>query len=281
MPRAPGFKVTSNSRHLLGRWMERSFKRPYLKDLSITVVAYWTAYLVYLLAGQVVYSNFEGTAMANASRVIEFERSIGIFWEPFWQGWAISFPPHLAGHGGVAAVLNWAYILTFAPLMVTISVTLYVTNRAAYRHYRKIFLLSYGLAIAVFIAFPLAPPRMVPDQFLDTIAIFGPSGYGTRDMERFYNAYAAMPSMHFGWAVLFGVFFLRVPNGLAKICGVVYPALMLLAVIVTANHYIIDAIAGGLLVLASFIFVELRLWQRLIGVTILRARVGDTCNLVA
>ena len=100
-------------------------------------------------------------------------------------------------------------------------------------------------------------------------------------MERFYNAYAAMPSMHFGWAVLFGVFFLRVPNGLAKIFGVVYPALMLLAVIVTANHYIIDAIAGGLLVLASFIFVELRLWQRLIGVTILRARVGDTCNLVA
>ena len=86
---------------------------------------------------------------------------------------------------------------------------------------------------------------MIPSHFLDTIAAFGPSGYGTREMGKYYNAYAAMPSLHFGWAVVFGVFFLRVPNVLVKICGLIYPAPMLSAIVMTGNHYIIDAIGAA------------------------------------
>ena len=52
---------------------------PHLKKLSITVAAFWAAYFIYLAAGQVVYSDFEATAMANAWRVIELERRIGLF----------------------------------------------------------------------------------------------------------------------------------------------------------------------------------------------------------
>ena len=84
-------------------------------------------------------------------------------------------------------------------------------------------------------------------------------------MEKYYNAYAAMPSLHFGCTIVFGVFFLRVPNVLVKICGLIYPALMLSAIVMTGNHYIIDAIGGGLVILASFLFVELHLWQRFLG----------------
>ena len=156
-----------------------SFWFPHLKKLSITVAAFWAAYFMYLAAGQVVYSDFEATAMANAWRVIELERRIGLFWEPAWQEWAITTAPPLLGKGGLVVFFNWAYILTFTPVMGTISVTLYVMNRTAYRHYRNILLLSYGLVIIVFIAFPLAPPRMIPSHFVDTIEAFGPSGYAT------------------------------------------------------------------------------------------------------
>ena len=256
-----GFK----ERQLLGRRVAISFWLPHLKELSITVAAFWTAYFVYLSTGHMAYSDLEATAIANAWRVIELERCIGIFWEPAWQEWVITIAPPLAGKGGVAVFFNWAYILTFAPLMGTVAVILYAMNRTTYRHYRKIFLLSYGIAIIVFIAFPLAPPRMIPSHFVDTIAAFGPSGYGTQDMGKYYNAYAAMPSLHFGWAVVFGVFFLRVPNVLVKICGLIYPALMLSAIVMTGNHYIVDAIGGGLVILVSFLFVELHLWQRLLG----------------
>ena len=274
LPSAPRHNAATRALHIWEGWKARCLRRSHLKELSITVSAYWAAYLVYLFAGQVVYSDFEGTAMANARRIIEFERSIGIFWEPSWQEWAVSFPIDFAGPGGLAVLLNWTYILTFAPLMGAISATIYIMNRPAYRHYRKIFLLSYGLAIVVFIVFPLAPPRMVPDHFLDTIAAFGPSGYGTREMGRFYNAYAAMPSLHFGWTVVFAILFLRTRNGLAKIFGVFYPGLMLLAIVITANHYIIDAIAGGLLVIVSLIFVEFH-WWRLLHLTKLRTGFGE------
>lgn len=270
-------KATAQARVLFQNWKARYWNRSNLKELSITITAYWTAYLVYLFAGQIVYSDFEGTALANARRVIEFEKSIGIYWEPAWQEWAVSFPQEIAEYGGMAAVLNWTYILTFAPLMGVISLCMYFKSPSSYRHYRKIFLLSYGMAIVVFISFPLAPPRMLPDLFFDTIEVFGPYGYGTREMGRFYNAYAAMPSLHFGWTVVFGIYFLRFPNKLVKVCGLIYPALMLLAIVVTANHFIIDAIAGGLLVLAALIIVEFHLWERLPHVSSFRSRFAKSC----
>ena len=258
------FQTGSEVRQILINQVAKSFNPTHLKDLSINIAAYWTAYLVYLLAGRVVYSDFEATAIANAWRVIDLERRIGLFWEPTWQEWAINFASPLVSKGEAAQLFNWAYILTFAPLMGIIAVTLYAKNRTAYRHYRKIFLLSYGLAIVIFVAFPLAPPRMISDHFVDTIEAFGPSGYGTREMGSFYNAYAAMPSLHFGWTLVFGVFFLRVPNVLARICGVIYPVLMLSAIVVTANHYMIDAIVGGMVILVSFLVVESRLWERMV-----------------
>ena len=241
------------------RWM--AFWLPHLKKLSITIIAFGASYFVYLYAGHVVYSDFEATAITNAWRVIELEQRIGLFWEPVWQKWAIAAAMPWAEKGSVAVLLSWAYILAFAPFMGAISIIVYAMNRLAFRHYRKIILLSFGIAMTMFIAFPLAPPRMIPSHFIDIITIFGPSGYDTQGMSQYYNAYAAMPSLHFGWAIVFSVFFLRIPNALVRIFGLIYPILVLSAIIVTGNHYIVDAIMAGLVVLISFLLVELHAWQ--------------------
>ena len=234
----------------------------HLKKLSVTIVAFGASYFVYLSAGYVVYPDFEAIAVANAWRVIELEQRIGIFWEPAWQEWVLDHPLPWAERGGLTVLFNWVYILAFAPFMVTISVIVYAANRPAFRHYRKILLLSLGIAMTMFIAFPLAPPRMIPSHFVDTIATFGPPGYASQGIGKYYNPYAAMPSLHFGWAIVFSVFFLRVPNVLVKISGLIYPTLVLSAIVVTGNHYIMDAIAGGLVILASFLLIELNAWQR-------------------
>ncbi len=107
--------------------------------------------------------------------------------------------------------------------------------------------------------FPLAPPRMIAEHFVDTINIFGPSGYASREFTNYYNAYAAMPSLHFGWTIMFGIIFLRTNNRLLKVFGIVYPTMTLFAITITGNHYIMDAIGGGLLILASFLAMELGL----------------------
>jgi len=110
--------------------------------------------------------------------------------------------------------------------------------------------------------FPLAPPRMIAEHFVDTIKAFGPSGYASREFANYYNAYAAMPSLHFSWTVMFGVLFLSTPNKWIKVFGVIYPTMTLLAITITGNHYIMDAVGGGLLVLGAFLTMELGIKRR-------------------
>ena len=213
-------------------------------------------YFAYMYTRVLVFNDFHFTALTNARRVIEFEKDLGFFWEPVWQSWAIDSARSLV------IFFNWAYIVTFFPIVLTAAVILYVTNRTRYTYYRNIVLLSFILALLGFMLFPLAPPRMMAEHFVDTIKVFGPSGYASREFANYYNAYAAMPSLHFSWTVMFGIMFLRTHNKWIKIFGVIYPTMTLFAITITGNHYIMDAIGGGLLILASFLTMELGIRRR-------------------
>ena len=198
---------------------------PHLREIGIVVGAYF----IYMYSRALVFSDFQGTALANARRVIDFEKSTGFFWEPVWQSWAIESAKSLV------IFFNWAYIVTFFPIVLTASIVLYFTNRARYKYYRNVVLLSFLIALVGFMLFPLAPPRMIAEHFVDTINIFGPSGYASREFTNYYNAYAAMPSLHFGWTVMFGIIFLGTNSRLVKVFGVVYPIMTLFAITITAN----------------------------------------------
>jgi len=185
---------------------------------------------------------------ANAVKVIQFERSMGFFWEPAWQQWAVS-----AGRW-LPTLLNWVYVLGFFPLGLAIAFTAYFLDRRRYLRYRNVIFVSFAVALVVFVLLPLAPPRLTEGYgFIDTIALYGPAWYDTRNSMAYYNAFAAMPSLHFGWACLFGAYFFRSGSPWLKAVGVAYPAAMFLAITVTGNHYIVDGIAGILLIGASFL----------------------------
>ena len=150
---------------------------------------------------------------------------------------------------------NWAYILSFYPIIVTASIILYRRSRRRYRHYRNVVLLSFVFALAAFAVFPLAPPRMLAGEFIDTIATFGPSFYSSAMATEYYNAFAAMPGLHFAWSALFGGIIFRSGNRVLRILAFVYPSMMLVTIVATGNHYILDAIAGGLMIIASLLTV--------------------------
>ena len=225
---------------------------PHIRELTIVVAAYF----IYMYTRALVFSDFQSTALENSRRIIDFEISLGIFWEPTWQNWAIDSARELV------LFFNWAYIITFWPIIAVVGVTLYITNRARYKYYRNIVLLSFAIALVGFMIFPLAPPRMVTEYFVDTIEAFGPSGYASREFANYYNAYAAMPSLHFSWTVMFGILFLTTPNKWVKVFGLIYPTMTLFAITITGNHYIMDAVGGGLLVIAAFLTMELGIRRR-------------------
>ena len=225
----------------------------HVRELAIIAGAYWA----YMYTRSLVFQDFEATALANASTIISLEKSVGFFWEPGWQSWAISSAKNMV------VFFNWAYIVTFWPIILTTGFVLYLVNRQRYRFYRNIVLLSFAFAIVGFMVFPLAPPRMIADHFVDTIKAFGPAFYASRELANFYNPYAAMPSLHFGWTLMFGVLFLRTHNRWLKILGVLYPMLTLVAITITANHYIMDAVGAVLLMVVAFVTLEIVVRRRL------------------
>ena len=232
-------------------WLKASL--PHVWELAIIAGAYFA----YMYTRALVLNDFGATALANAAKIISLEKSLGFFWEPDWQAWAIN------SFKAIVVFFNWTYIFTFWPIILTAGVILYIRDRARYRYYRNIVLLSFTLALIWFILFPLAPPRMIGEYFVDTIKAFGPTFYASREFANFYNPYAAMPSLHFSWTVMFGVLFLSTPNKWVKIFGIIYPATTLLAITITANHYLMDAIAGGALMIAAFGIMELGIRRRL------------------
>ena len=138
------------------------------------------------------------------------------------------------------------------PIAIPTAIIVYVTNRERYRFYRNVVIITMAVAVLVFALFPLAPPRLLPETFVDTLDVFGPAFYTSRDDASYFNEFAAMPSVHYSWTLVFGVLFFTSGPRWLKIAGVAYPTLTLLAITVTGNHYIMDAVGGALLMLVAF-----------------------------
>ncbi|MSQ07330.1 MAG: phosphatase PAP2 family protein [Dehalococcoidia bacterium] len=232
---------------LLGR---RWWWRSHLQELAL----YAGAYAVYLLTRGLFFADTEGQALDNAGKIMRLEHWLGIGWESGWQSWAVAHAQSLV------VALNWLYILTYWPVILVTAMVLYFTGRAAYGYYRRVVVVSLALALTAFALFPVAPPFGVRENLMDTIQAFGPVFYGGPEMARYYNTLAAMPSLHFTWTAILGVLFLRRAKGWLRVAGVLYPTATFCAIIITGNHYFLDAVAGGLVAAVGFAVVEA--WSR-------------------
>lgn len=207
-----------------------------------------SAYFLYMFTRNLVFQDVEAVAFENAHRLISFETSLGVFWELDLQKWMLDRARQ------VVIFFNWGYIITFFPIIVPTAFILYRQNFRKYVGYRNIFLLSLFVGLMVFALFPLAPPRMISEAgFVDTIQTLGPSAYNGRESQIYYNALAAMPSLHFGWTVLFGVIFFRTGILWLRVWGVIYPSLTFFSIVVTGNHYMMDAVGGAGVVGIAFL----------------------------
>jgi hypothetical protein len=182
-------------------------------------------------------------AFDNAGRVIRLERAVGLFVE-------VDLQRAVIGHDLLARAANTVYVWGYWPVLVGTLGWLLARHPAAYPFYRNALLASGGLSLAVFALFPLAPPRFLPEHgFVDTIAT-GAAGYRSLNSPALVNEYAAMPSLHFGWILLLGIAWLSLGRSTAlRAAGVMLPAAMFATIVATGNHYILDGLVGGAVVL--------------------------------
>lgn len=198
------------------------------------------AYAAYLgVRGAVLTARGRRAAHRNAARIIALERRLRIDVEPAAQRVALRFPAGLhALHVGYAAA-NVSFSVGWL-------MRLHRRRDPAYARERRAALAAFLGALPVFLLLPVAPPR-TQDGFVDTMALRG------IDIEhpflvRFYNPIAAMPSHHVAFAVVTaGGLAARARTRRGRAAAAAYPALVILVVLATGNHYVLDVAAGAAL----------------------------------
>jgi len=213
-------------------------------------------------------------SFTNAIRIIEFERFIGLYHEETLQDW---FLPHV----WFIKTMNVYYGTAHFFVTLGVFIALYVFRPGVFAQWRNTLAVMTALAIIGFSLFPLMPPRLLdapcPDAgygascieselrnrngaenfgFVDTIKEFGgPWAFDSGAGSKLTNQYAAMPSLHIGWATWCAFALWPIARKLwMRLALLIYPTLTLLCIIVTGNHFWMDGV-GGILAFAVAYFI--------------------------
>ncbi|MET8946418.1 phosphatase PAP2 family protein [Streptomyces sp. NPDC004542] len=206
-------------------------------------------FLVYKLGRQLA-TGHTGQALHNARRVWHLERAAQLPGEGAVQSALL--------HGDTLVRLaNTYYATVHFPATAAFLVWLYLRRPAHYLWARRVLAAITAAALVLPFTFPLAPPRMLAATGLvDTARVYGPSVYGPPQTDHLSNQYAAMPSLHFGWALMVAVGLIVATRSRLRPLWLLHPLVTLLVIVGTANHYWLDAIAATALLGAVLALVR-------------------------
>jgi membrane-associated phospholipid phosphatase len=197
-------------------------------------------------------------AVAHARDIVALEQQLGIYVEEALQ------EPVLTSESA-STVANWIYIWGHWPVIVATMLWLAWRHRDVFRRLRDAMMISGAIGMVIYATYPVAPPRLAGLGLVDTVTEQS-SAYRVLQPPAFVNQYAAMPSLHSGWDLLVGMAIVTAASGLAlKAVGYAMPVLMAISVVVTANHYILDVVAGIALVLLAHVLALLIERRRMVA----------------
>jgi hypothetical protein len=208
-------------------------------DLLLQLALFFGVYQGY----QVVRGLSEGKsalAFDNAERIIDVERALGTYFEASLQS-------SLLDNEWVIDFANWMYVNSHFVITTSFLAWLYLFRNEHFYFVRNMFMVAMLLALTGYLLFPTAPPRLMPQEgFIDTIASFTSIEQDNKAVSLLVNKYAAVPSMHIGFASMIAIpGILLVRNRIGTLAWGLSPFLVLFVIVVTGNHFWLDAAAGA------------------------------------
>jgi hypothetical protein len=229
--------------------------RRWWRELLLVILGYWG----YTLVRNTVPDQADA-ATRNADRLYRLERALGI---------DVELAVNLAMDrvSWLIVGMNYYYAVAHFVLTVGVLVWLYRRHPGHYPLARTVFLATNATALAVFYLYPLAPPRLLPwHGYVDTVVSHGTWGsWASGDVAAASNQYAAMPSMHVAWSLFCAVAVVRLARRRwVRVLGVLHPAVTLVVIIATANHFVLDAVGGAAALGAGYAIPVLAVaaWRR-------------------
>jgi len=208
-----------------------------LRQLCLFGAAYGAYELVRGLVGTAGSRPF-----TDAARVIDLERSLHVFAEPRIEAWVTAHAYWLL------ELADWTYINAHFVLTAAVLVFIYLRRNESFYFVRNMFVIAMALALIGYVAFPTAPPRLMPGWgFTDPVQQFTGVSLQHGIGAALFNPYAAVPSMHVCVALLIGGTMSRLVRArVLRIAWLIYPVLIAFVVVVTGNHYFTDVVLGAL-----------------------------------
>jgi PAP2 superfamily len=179
-------------------------------------------------------------AHRNARRIVAAERRLGLHVEPALQRL-------LLRRVRLLATLNVAYVTVNVVLTVGWLMLLFRRRDETFHHFRTAAAGSLAAAQLVFLPFPTAPPRSL-EHLVDTIREISGVDLDAGLVARLYNPLAAMPSIHLAFAVITSAAIAETTHARrARAFALAYPPAVAFTVVATANHFVLDVLAGAAL----------------------------------
>ncbi|MFF3015346.1 phosphatase PAP2 family protein [Streptomyces sp. NPDC057939] len=214
----------------------------------------WWAELLLLALVYGAYSGGRLLARGDVDLAVDHGLAILRVEESLWMDFERPLNRFFSGSGLLGIPADFVYASLH--YLVTPAVLLWLHRRRPqhYRAARTWLVVSTLLGLVGFSLMPTCPPRLLDASygFTDTMAQFSAYGWwggeasAPRGLGSFTNQYAAMPSLHVGWALWCGVLLWRhARTPLVRALGIAYPVLTTVVVMGTANHYFLDAVAGA------------------------------------
>jgi hypothetical protein len=212
-----------------------------LRELALIAALF----LVYKVA-RVAANGHVDEAFRNARAIWDTERWLRLPGE-------LAVQQSLLSWNGLIEAANSYYAYVHFPATAACLIWLYRWRPAHYRWTRNVVVLLTAGALGVHFLMPLAPPRMLTDTgMLDLGRLYGPAVYGPPETDQISNQYAAMPSLHVGWALVVAIALIAATTSRYRALWLLHPAITLLVVVATGNHYWLDALAAAALLAGAY-----------------------------
>ncbi len=207
--------------------------------------------VVALYAMYEVVRGFGSTTLAAArshtADIVALERYLGLFIERAVQHAVENLP-------AVPMLLGFAYMSLHFGATAAALIWVHRSHRDRFGLVRTTLVISTSISLAIYVLYPAAPPRLAGLGFADTVTEKAGINLSSDALGSLYNPFAAVPSLHFGYALLVGVTVAALARRRwVRWLGASYPPFMLFTIVATGNHFIFDAVAGGIVMVIAYL----------------------------
>lgn len=212
------------------------------RDFGLQLGIWFGFYFTYLVVRHFTDRD-PAKALVNGLRVISFEQRLS------HHLFELTVERITDSSSTLLTATAWTYWNSEFTVIGLALLWVYLRRHEAFHRFRNTILLANLVGLVGFFLMPTAPPWMFPHK-----GFVAGVNHSSALLQTFGNSYAAMPSLHAADALIVAFFLVTTSRTIwAKALWTLWPLWVWFSVVATANHFVLDVLAGIVVAVASLL----------------------------